>query len=92
MTKLNQRNYVPLAVAALSAILIASIVAIGGGISATAQNNMTGGNMTTSNLTGTTGGSMGGSEGGDGSMGGSEGGDGGGDGGDGGGGGSMGGG
>ena len=60
MNKLNQRNYVPLAVAALSAILIASIVAIGSGISATAQN-MTGGNMTTSNLTGTTGGSEGGS-------------------------------
>jgi len=78
MNKLNQRNYVPLAVAALSAILIASIIAIGGGISATAQN-MTGGNMTTSNLTGTTGGSMGGGEegggeggdGGGGSMGGS---------------------
>jgi len=75
MNKLNQRNYVPLAVAALSAILIASIVAIGSGISATAQN-MTGGNMTTSNLTGTTGGSEGGSEGGsmDGSEGGSDGG------------------
>jgi hypothetical protein len=73
MNKLNQRNYVPLAVAALSAILIASIVAIGGGISATAQN-MTGGNMTTSNLTGTTGGSMGGSEGGDGGDGGGDGG------------------
>jgi hypothetical protein len=76
MNKLNQRNYVPLAVAALSAILIASIVAIGSGISATAQN-MTGGNMTTSNLTGTMGGSMGGSEGGSdggGSEGGSEGG------------------
>jgi hypothetical protein len=76
MNKLNQRNYVPLAVAALSAILIASIVAIGSGISATAQN-MTGGNMTTSNLTGTMGGSMGGSEGGSdggGSEGGSDGG------------------
>jgi hypothetical protein len=71
MNKLNQRNYVPLAVAALSAILIASIVAIGSGISATAQN-MTGGNMTTSNLTGTMGGSEGGSMGG--SEGGSEGG------------------
>ena len=62
MNKLNQRNYVTLAVAALSAILVASIFAIGTH-NAIAQN-MTGGNMTTSNLTGTTGGSMGGSDGG----------------------------
>lgn len=62
MNKLNQRNYVTLAVAALSAILVASIFAIGTH-NAIAQN-MTGGNMTTSNLTGTTGGSMGGSMGG----------------------------
>jgi hypothetical protein len=60
MNKLNQRNYVTLAVAALSAILVASIFAIGTH-NAMAQN-MTGGNMTTSNLTGTTGGM--GSEGG----------------------------
>jgi hypothetical protein len=64
MNKLNQRNYVTLAVAALSAILVASIFAIGTH-NAIAQN-MTGGNMTTSNLTGTTGGSEGGSMGGDG--------------------------
>ena len=56
MNKLNQRNYVPLAVAALSAILVASIIAIGGAPSVTAQN-MTGGNMTTGNLTGGMGGS-----------------------------------
>ena len=62
MNKFNQRNYVTLAVAALSAILVASIFAIGTH-NAIAQN-MTGGNMTTSNLTGTTGGSMGGSDGG----------------------------
>ena len=62
MNKLNQRNYVPLAVAALSAILVASIIAIGGAPSVTAQN-MTGGNMTTGNLTG---GMEGGMEGGDG--------------------------
>ena len=71
MNKSNQRNYVTLAVAALSAILVASIFAIGAQ-NAIAQNmtggNMTGGNMTTSNLTGTTGGSMGGEDGG--SMGG----------------------
>jgi ABC-type protease/lipase transport system fused ATPase/permease subunit len=49
MNKSNQRNYVTLAVAALSAILVASIFAIG------AQNaiaqNMTGGNMTGGNMT-----------------------------------------
>jgi hypothetical protein len=72
MNKLNQRNYVTLAVAALSAILVASIFAIGTP-NAIAQN-MTGGNMTTSNLTGTTGGE----EGGDGGEGGEDGGEGGG--------------
>ena len=61
MNKLNQRNYVTLAVAALSAILIASIFAIGTH-NAIAQN-MTGGNMTGGNMTG---GMEGGGEGGEG--------------------------
>ena len=66
MNKLNQRNYVTLAVAALSAILIASIFAIGTH-NAIAQN-MTGGNMTGGNMTG--GGMEGGGEGGEGGEGG----------------------
>ena len=70
MNKLNQRNYVPLAVAALSAILVASIFAIGSH-NAIAQN-MTGGNMTGGNMTGMTEGGMGGEGGGEGGgMGGS---------------------
>jgi hypothetical protein len=65
MNKLNQRNYITLAVAALSAILVASIFAIGAHNAIAQGGNMTGGNMTGGNMTGMTEGGMeGGMEGG----------------------------
>jgi hypothetical protein len=79
MNKKTQRNYVPLAVAALSVVLAASLIVVSGQY-AMAQN-MT--NMTGMNETGTMGGTTGGGDGGGGDGGGGDGGggDGGGDGG-----------
>jgi hypothetical protein len=76
MNKKTQRNYVPLAVAALSVVLAASLIVVSGGQYAMAQN-MT--NMTGMNETGTMGGTTGGGgDGGGGDGGGGDGGDGGG--------------